>query len=384
METLDQSSKHTFTELESPTITTSRSQPKDNHSRVHRFWRHPLWAPFNQPEHWNRLASRVNPVWSLTEPRARVVRVVEEAAGVRSVWLKPNACFGAFEPGQHVLLELEIDGARHARCFSVSSAPRSDGSLRLTVKRKDNGPVSTAVHALRPGTIVRLGKPAGVFAPRSATGKLLLLGAGSGITPTMSILHALANAGSTRDVTLLQCERSVSDALFATELAGLSRRLPNLRMHLHATAQRGRLDAAGIARLVPDWADREVLLCGPDGFMHVVETMYADAGLGALIQSESFGRRAAPIDPDAPGHAVAFGKTEQTFTVLAGQNLLEGAEAAGLAPRFGCRRGICRTCQCRKRSGTVVNLLTGQVSGPGEELIQLCISTPRSAIELAL
>lgn len=365
-------------------MTTLRSQPKDSPAHVHGFWRHPLWAPFNQPEHWNRLASRVNPLWSLTEPRARVVRIVDEAAGVRSLWLKPNACFGAFEPGQHVLLDLEIDGARHARCFSVSSAPRSDGLLRLTIKRKDNGPVSSAAHALQPGAIVRLGKPGGAFAPRSATGKLLLLGAGSGITPMLSILHALANAGSTRDVTLLQSERSASDALFATELADLSGRLPNLHVHMHATAERGRLDSAGIARLVPDWADREVLLCGPDGFMHIVETMYADAGLGALVQSESFGRRAAPIDPDATAHAVAFGKPEQMFTVLAGQNLLDGAEAAGLAPRFGCRRGICRTCQCRKRSGTVVNLLTGQVSGPGEELIQLCISTPRSAIELAL
>ena len=49
-----------------------------------------------------------------------------------------------------------------------------------------------------------------------------------------------------------------------------------------------------------------------------------------------------------------------------------------------CRRGICRTCQCRKQNGTVLNLLTGQTSGPGEELIQLCISTPQSALELAL
>ena len=365
-------------------MTTLRSQPKDSPPRVRGFWRHPLWAPFNQPEHWNRLASKVNPLWSLTEPRARVERVVEEAAGVQSLWLKPNACFGAFAPGQHVLLEVEIDGARHARCFSVSSAPRRDGTLRLTIKRKDNGPVSHAAHALRPGTIVRLGKPLGAFAPRSATGKLLLLSAGSGITPMMSILHALADAGSTRDVTLLQCERSASEALFATELADLSSRLPNLRAHSHATAERGRLGAAGLARLVPDWADREVLLCGPDGFMQVIETMYADAGLSALVQSESFGRRAATVDPDAPTHAVVFWKIEQTFTVLAGQNLLDGAEAAGLAPRFGCRRGICRTCQCRKRSGTVMNLLTGQVSGPGEELIQLCISTPQSAIELAL
>jgi len=143
------------------------------------------------------------------------------------------------------------------------------------------------------------------------------------------------------------------------------------------------LDAQKIPELASDWREREALVCGPDGFMRVVEAMHAEAGLVGRLQSESFGRRAAPVDPDAAGHAVRYGNTERTFTVLAGQSLLEGAEAAGLQPGFGCRRGICRTCQCRKRSGTVLNLLTGQVSRPGEELIQLCISTPQSAVELA-
>jgi ferredoxin-NADP reductase len=362
----------------------SRLQPSEHRSNARRFWRHPLLAPFNQPEAWNRLAASVNPMWSLTEPRARVVRVVDEAPGVKSLWLKPNARFGEFRPGQHVLLDLVIDGARHARCFSLSSAPRSDGLLRLTIKRKDNGPVSNAAHVLHAGIVVRLSKAQGGFAPRADGGKLLLLGAGSGVTPMMSVLQGIANDGSPRDVVLLQCGSSHADMLFADELRDLSLRMPQLRVHLHATDVHGRPDAETIARLVPDWTERETMLCGPDGFMRVVETMYAGAGLGARLQSESFGRRAAPIDPGASTHAVAYGNTEQMFTVLAGQSLLEGAESAGLATRFGCRRGICRTCQCVKRSGTVTNMLTGQVSGPGEELIQLCISTPQSAVELAL
>ena len=364
-------------------MTPSRSPQQGSPARSRRFWRHPLWAPFNQPESWNRLASIVNPMWSLTEPRARVVRVVDEAPGVRSLWLKPNARFGAVRPGQHVLLELEIDGARHGRCFSVSNAPRRGGLVRLTIKRKDGGPVSNAAHALQPGHVVRLGKPQGDFAPRDAGSKLLLISAGSGITPMMSVLHGLAHAHAGRDVTLLQCVRTPSDMLFAEERRELSTRMQRLRMQWHATALEGRLDAKAIAGRVPDWNERETLLCGPDGFMRVVEVMYADAGLGDGLQSESFGRRAAPVDPQAGAHAVSFGNAEQMFTVLAGQSLLEGAEAAGLSPRFGCRRGICRTCQCRKLSGTVTNLLTGQVSGPGEELIQLCISSPQSAVALA-
>jgi ferredoxin-NADP reductase len=344
--------------------------------------RHPLWAPLNQPGHWDRLAAAINPAWSFTECRARVLRVVDEAPGVRSLWLAPNARFRGFQPGQHVLLELEVDGVRQARCFSFSHAPRADGLVRVTIKRKDGGPVSAAAHALQPGQVVRLGQAQGDFAPRHADGKLLLLAAGSGITPMLSHLHALAAAGATRDVVLVHGIRDATDAIGADELQALGTRWPQLRVHRQVSQDAGRLDAPALARLVPDWAERETLLCGPDGFMATFTAMYRAAGLA--LQSESFGRHASPIEPGATAHTVSLATRDSGFTAHAGQTLLDAAEAAGLTPRFGCRRGICHTCQCRKHSGTVTNLLTGRTSGPGDELIQLCISTPLSAVELAL
>ena len=358
--------------------------PKPRHSRVRKFLRHPLWAPFNKREAWDRLTTAVNPLWSLIEVRARVLSVVNEAPGVKSIWLKPNARFKGFRVGQHVLLELEINGARHARCFSFSNAPRADGLIRLTIKQKDNGPVSAAVHALKPGQIVRLSQAQGAFAPHDNTGKLLMLSAGSGVTPMMSILQKLANENSKQDVVLVHCGHSDSNIIFADELRLLVVQWPELTLHLHTTKHLGRLSNQKIAELVPDWNERETLLCGPDGFMRNIETMYAQAGRSDYLQSESFGRRAAPVNLEAAEHVINRKNTEQVFTVRAGQSLLDGAETAGLQPKFGCRRGICRTCQCKKLSGTVTNMLTGQVSGPGEELIQLCISTPQSALELAL
>ncbi len=362
----------------------AQTKPKQRLSRVRRFLRHPLWAPLNQREAWDRLATAVNPLWSLMEARARVVKIVDEAPGVKSLWLKPNARFKGFRPGQHVLLELDINGARQARCFSFSSAPRADGLIRLTIKQKTGGPVSAAAHALKTGQIVRLSQAQGEFAPRSASQKLLLLSAGSGVTPMMSILQKMANENSKQDVFLVHCGHAESDIIFASELQELAAQWPELKLHLHTTKNFGHLNQGEISALLPDWSERETLLCGPDGFMHTVETMYADAGRSAYLQSESFGRRAAPVDPNATEHVIRRENTEHVFTVTSGQSLLEGAEGAGLQPKFGCRRGICRSCQCKKLSGTVTNLLTGQISGPGEELIQLCISTPQSAIELAL
>ena len=356
-------------------------QPKERNSTVRRVLRSPLLAPLNQVEAWSRLASAVNPAWSLVESRARVVRVVDEAPGVRSLWLRPNGRFGGFRPGQHALLELDVNGARHGRCFSFSSAPGPDGLVRITIKRKENGVVSAAAHALRPGQVVRLGRAQGDFAPRTPDQPLLLLAAGSGMTPMMSLLTAMANDGSKRDVVLVQSASTPGDLLFAWQLDDVAARLPGLRRHAHVSRDAGRLDAAAIGAMVPDWASRETLLCGPDGFMAMVEAMHAGAGVAGRLVSESFGRRAAPVLPGAASHAVQFAGA--AFDVASGQSLLDGAEAAGLQPRFGCRRGICRTCQCRKLSGTVLNQLTGQVSAPGEELIQLCITTPQSALELA-
>jgi len=282
------------------------------------------------------------------------------------------------------LLELEINGARQARCFSFSSAPRADGLIRLTIKQKTNGPVSHAAQGLKPGQIVRLSQAQGEFAPRSASQKLLLLSAGSGVTPMLSILQNVANETSDQDVVMVHCGHNENDIIFADELRKLAAQYPQIKLFLHATENAGRLKEEKITALVPDWNERETLLCGPDGFMQTVESMYAKAGRSEFLQSESFGHRAAPIDPNATEHVIRRENTAQAFVVLSGQSLLEGAEAAGLQPKFGCRRGICRSCQCKKLSGTVTNLLTGQISGPGEELIQLCISTPQSAIELAL
>lgn len=352
--------------------------------RLTRVWRHRLWAPLNERQHWDRMIALANPLWSISEPRARVVRVIDETTDVCSVWLKPNSRFKGFRPGQHVLLDLEIDGARQSRCFSLSQAPRADGLLRLTIKRKSDGAVSTAAHALNPGQIVRLSQAQGDFAPRSATSRLLLISAGSGITPMLSLLHGFAAQATDRDIVLLHVCRSGADQIGAAELLELAARCPNLRVQVHMTETSGRIDADQIDALVGDWHEREALLCGPDGFMRGIEAMFDAAGRRDRLQVESFGRRGAPVDPDALDHLVSAEKATQVFTASAGQSLLDAAEAAGLQPRFGCRRGICRTCQCLKRSGTVVNTLTGQVSGPGEELIQLCISTPRSAVELAL
>ena len=353
-------------------------------SAVRRWLRNPLLAPFNRPREWERLLAPIAATWSWSEPLARVVRVVEEAPGVRSIWLRPNRRFAGFRPGQHLMLELDIDGERHARCFSLSAAPRQDRLLRLTIRQQNGGRVTGAAHALKPGQVVRISQAQGGFAPKNDGQPLLLISAGSGVTPMMSLLLAMADSDSNRDVVVLHCGRRPTDTVFAAELTALANRWPELALRFHHSEKDRRLDSAAIAAAVPDFAERDALVCGPAEFMQMVSAHYAAAGRSSQLQCESFGRSAAAIDPLAAEHAIRVEESEQLFTAKAGQSLLDAAEAAGLTPKFGCRRGICRTCQCRKRSGSVLNLLTGERSGSGDELIQLCVSTPQSAVELVL
>ena len=105
----------------------------------------------------------------------------------------------------------------------------------------------------------------------------------------------------------------------------------------------------------------------------------------APLHSERF--VAVPLLPaSAPGtpSVVTFAASGKTFTTSGTAPLLVQAERAGLAPKHGCRIGICRSCQCTKKSGTTENLQTGEISSAPNELIRLCISAARSDIALDL
>ena len=108
-------------------------------------------------------------------------------------------------------------------------------------------------------------------------------------------------------------------------------------------------------------------------------------GLAAQLHEESFGvPSAGAAAADAAALEIRCARSERLFTAGGATPLLVAAEHAGLRPRYGCRMGICHTCSCVKRSGTVENLLTGEVSSEPGERIQLCISRARTDLTLEL
>ena len=340
-----------------------------------------------QAEFW---MGELDPVRSLGELRARVVEVIEETRDTKTFVLRPNAAWRGHRAGQYTSVEAEIDGVRVRRCYSISSAP-SEALVSITVKRVADGRVSTWLHEnVRAGHILGLGTPAGDFVlPSPTPDELLLLSGGSGITPVMSMLRDLAVRDAIEDVVFVHHARSHAEVIFGEELADIAARHTGLRLVLclddDASSPRG-FDEAYFAKLVPDFAERSTFLCGPKPLMDRAERLFESVGASDRLELERFtpALRLLPAVTSVDGVQVRLGRSERNVVAKGQGSLLEQLERAGERPAHGCRIGICHSCKCRKQSGTVQNLVTGEVSSEPDQEIQLCISMPRSDLELDL
>jgi 3-ketosteroid 9alpha-monooxygenase subunit B len=209
------------------------------------------------------------------EPRHRsltVAKVVVETEDARSVVLDvpPElADWFRHRPGQFVTVRVPLPDGHVARCYSLSSAPGEPPAI--TVKR--TGPASAwLVENVAAGTVLDILQPAGFFTPRSPDDDLLLVAAGSGITPVMSILRYLLAAGSGHAV-LVYANRDRESVIFDADLRALERAHGDRLTVVHwLESERGLPDAAQLRELLVAHAGRDTFVCGPTAFMAAVDT----------------------------------------------------------------------------------------------------------------
>jgi ferredoxin len=190
----------------------------------------------------------------------------------------------------------------------------------------------------------------------------------------------------------VQYVRSRKDAIFRGELIDLAARHPGLGLVFAFDDEAGGAGAfseAGLAAAVPDFAERATYLCGPAGLMARVERMWQAAGASERLRLERFAAPALKVPPQGGSGKVRaldvqLSRSGRRRSISDEGTLLEALERAGERPVHGCRMGICKTCTCTKRAGTVRNLVTGAVSSQPDEEIQLCITAPLSDLELGL
>jgi ferredoxin-NADP reductase/MOSC domain-containing protein YiiM/ferredoxin len=317
-------------------------------------------------------------------------------------------------PGQFLVLKLLLDKQSPPvlRSYSISG-PQDAGTYRISVKRAD-GAGSRYLHdRIASGDLLEVSAPRGSFTLAPANNPIVLLSAGIGATPVLSMLHSIAGTGpaSTPEIWWCYGARNGKEHPFAGE----ARKLLNVLPHVHSFIayskpaegdQLGRdYDAVGHLNLaslqqigVPQTAD--FYLCGPPAFLEDFTAGLKSWGVpGSRIHSETFGADSSITPgiasspsraPHPPAGEVGAGPgvffTRSGLTVPWNPrfaSILEFAEACDVSVRWSCRTGVCHMCESGLIDGTV-GYAPEPLDRPAEGNILICCSTPQSKIELDL
>lgn len=345
----------------------------------------------------------------------QVDRIVEECAGVRSFYLRPQdrRPLPGFLPGQFLTFEFNVSGraGKSIRCYSLSDRPRPE-FYRITVKRipasegQPAGLVSNHLHEqVTVGKILEVKAPAGGFyldlPAVKAESPIVLIGGGIGITPVLAMLNEIVETASGHETWFLLGVRNRADHPMKEHLEAVARAHPNVRLRVCYSApsppdrcgvdfqHEGRITVALMAGLLP--LDRaQFYICGPTALMNSITEGLEAAGVAKdRIHSEAFGpasvKRAAPaaeVAAAGPRPMVDFQRTGRRLEWNpAAESLLEFAEAAGVRIESGCRAGNCGTCKVALKDGRVKLLKEpGCAVEPGHCLA--CISRPETDVTL--
>ncbi len=317
-----------------------------------------------------------NPLRSGAELRGRIVAVHPETTDSATLDILPGKDWTGHVPGQYLRVGVEVDGVRLWRTYSLTHGPRPDGCLSITVKAIPDGVVSHhLVRHARAGQMLHLGQAEGDFVLADPMpGKLLLVTAGSGITPVIGMLRNLfSRAEPVRaDIVLLHSALSRSEVIFGEELRGYAAAGRLRLVELHTDVD-GLLDVGDLDTIVPDLAERTTYACGPVGLLDALEEHHRAAALPLHI--ERF--RTTVAAAAGEGGSVSFTGSGAIVEADAATPILDAAEEAGVLMPSGCRMGVCFGCVLPLREGVVRDLRNGALTtaAPGDGVvIQTCIS----------
>jgi ferredoxin-NADP reductase/MOSC domain-containing protein YiiM len=353
------------------------------------------------------------PAWSGFR-QMRVANIHKESDSVTSLILDPidGQTLPVCQAGQFVVLRLLVDQGKPPvlRSYSLSDLPAVD-HFRISVKSEVNGIGSSFLCGrAREGDRLDVSAPRGSFTLLPGQNPVVLLSAGVGATPVMSMLHALASENSQREIWWIYGTRNRADHPFAEESHSLLKQLSDGREYIvyskPAAIDRvgtdfdapGHIDTALLEKIgVPQSSD--FYLCGPTSFLQNMRDGLRNWGvLAGNVRTEIFGSLEAmtpgmaqvhhtphlPQGPPGSGPSVSFARSGITaawdpkFT-----SLLELAEACDVPVRWSCRTGVCHTCMTGLIGGSIIyNPEPLERPAPGNVLV--CCSQPSAGVTLDL
>ena len=326
---------------------------------------------------------KINPLWSMNQPLAKVVKKQIVAKDMVSLILQCNRHVQRGVAGQHHPVTVEIAGRHYERTYSLMQVDADH--LCLTVKKVDQGLVSSwLVDQSQTGDILRLGQPYGEMQQQVQTPRLLLLAAGSGITPMLSLIEALCQSRQLKAifVQLMYWVKTHEDAAYAEYLKEVAENFTNFTYQIFYTQEHDqRLNPSHIDQL-KSLNETTVYACGPSGFAAMAESLFNHA---AAIQTEAFSLSQFDTDATDTGFInVILTQSNKTLAIPKGQSILSSLEQQGIKPKHGCRMGICNKCACSKVQGSTKNLLNGSANHEPSQLLKICVNSAQSDLVIDL
>jgi ferredoxin-NADP reductase/MOSC domain-containing protein YiiM len=344
----------------------------------------------------------------------RVSRIHKESDNVTSFVLAPidGQPLPVFQAGQFVVLRLHLDPDKPPvpRSYSLSDLPAAD-HFRISVKNELNGIGSSFLcNRAREGDLLDVSAPRGSFTLRPSQNPVVLLRAGVGATPVMSMLHALAAERSQREIWWIYGARNRVEHPFAAESRSLLKQLSRGRRYIvysRPTASDevgadfdapGHINAALLEKIgVPLGSD--FYLCGPSSFLQNMRDGLRNWGvLAGNVHTEIFGSLEAitpgmaevdhtphlPQGPPGSGPPISFARSGITAAWDSKfGSLLELAEACDVPVTWSCRTGVCHTCMTGLIGGSIIyDPEPLERPAPGNVLV--CCSQPNAGVTLDL
>jgi ferredoxin-NADP reductase/MOSC domain-containing protein YiiM len=342
----------------------------------------------------------------------RVANIHKESESVTSLVLTPidGQNLPVFLAGQFVVLRLPVDPGKQRilRSYSLSDLPVID-HLRISVKSEANGIGSSFLCSrTQQGDVLDVSAPRGSFTLRPGQNPVVLLSAGVGATPVLSMLHTLAAERSQREIWWIYGARNGANHPFREESRSLLKLLSRGRgyvMYSRPTSidqvgtdfdAVGHIDTALLEKLrVPP--DSDFYLCGPSSFLQDIRDGLGKWGvLAENVHSEIFGSLEAitpgisqvghtphlPQGPPGSGPAISFARSGITAAWDPKfRSLLELAEACDVPVRWSCRVGVCHTCMSGLIDGSIV-YAPEPLERPGDGNVLICCSQPTASVTL--
>jgi ring-1,2-phenylacetyl-CoA epoxidase subunit PaaE len=282
-----------------------------------------------------------------------------------------------FKPGQYLTLRTTINGEDLRRSYSLCSAP-FENEWRVAIKQVEGGKFSSYANAsLKAGDTLEVMTPTGSFTTElNPTNKkqYVLVAAGSGITPVLSLAKAILKEEPHSEVSLFYGNKGFASIIFREELEGLKNQYMDRLRLVHILSreslgnplQKGRIDAQKVKDLhkvfLQNQAIDAVFVCGPEEIIHAVKDSFTELGVDAKnIHFELFGTPVVKKEVAAKANVeqiisnvtvIIDGDSLEIALDSTAENILDAAQKAGGDLPFACKGGVCCTCKAKILEGT--------------------------------